>query len=566
MLTLVVSLFTACVQKVGVEEVDTTSNGEETEEIEKEEPVTLTAYSQLANYSGELTGWFGKELLDRFNVKVIIVPDTDGVYDTRMEAGNLGDIVLWGGDGEDYLNAIEAGLLFDWNEDGLVDEYGPYIKEHMPYALEKNKQISGGTLYGFGHGVATSSEDHSSFFYTWDLRWDLYKELGYPSMKNLDEFVDVLAQMKEIAPTDDVGDPTYAVSLWPDWDGNMVMYVKSMATAYYGYDELGIGLYNVDTGEFYDALNPEGPYLESLKFFNTLYQKDLIDPDSMTQTFDEVTAKVQNGGTFFSIFNFAGSAAFNNDTHINENKIMMTKAPDEATPIVYGMNVLGGNRIWSIGSKTQYPELCMEIINWLSTPEGRMTTDHGPQGITWDYDEEGNTYATELGKLMHNDRTTSFPEETGYFGEFNDGANQMNNNTWAADAANPDSNGETYNWDSWKSNKTVPRNDTEADWRDYTGFDNIQSYLDSKPYTLAIGTAYSESKRSDELKVVWEQVIKAIKDYSWRAIYAETDEEFTALVKEMTFLTKQYGYDKCVEWSENEAATRKGFEDAMKKE
>ena len=33
----------------------------------------------------------------------------------------------------------------------------------------------------------------------------------------------------------------------------MVMYVKSMATAFYGYDELGIGLYNVETGEFYDA-------------------------------------------------------------------------------------------------------------------------------------------------------------------------------------------------------------------------------------------------------------------------------------------------------------------------
>ena len=42
---------------------------------DNQEPVTLTVYSQLANYSGEMTGWFAQELLERFNVKVIIVPD-----------------------------------------------------------------------------------------------------------------------------------------------------------------------------------------------------------------------------------------------------------------------------------------------------------------------------------------------------------------------------------------------------------------------------------------------------------------------------------------------------------
>ena len=26
--------------------------------------------------------------------------------------------------------------------------------------------------------------------YTWDLRWDLYKELGYPEIKTLDDMVD----------------------------------------------------------------------------------------------------------------------------------------------------------------------------------------------------------------------------------------------------------------------------------------------------------------------------------------------------------------------------------------
>lgn len=531
----------------------------------KSDTVTLTVYTQTANFSGELTGWLAQEFLERFNVKIIIVPDTDGVYSTRMEAGNLGDIVIWGSDGDDYKAAVEAGLLFDWNEDALLDEYGSYIKENMSAALEKNKEISNGKVYGFGHNVALSSEDHEAFFYTWDLRWDLYKDLGYPEVKNLDDFIEVLAKMKEIEPTDDSGNPTYAASLWPDWDGSMVMYVKAMATAYYGYDELGLGLYNVETGELYDTLQKDGPYLEMLRFFNKLYQRNLLDPNSITQTFDEMTAKVRNGGTFFSIFNFAGSIPYNTETHTSANKMMLAFSPDEATPLAYGMNVMGSNRIWSIGATTQYPELSMEIINWLSTPEGRMISEHGPKGVTWDYDAEGYTVPTELGRLMRNDKNTAFPAETGYSGSFKDGANQLNNTTWSIDAENPDSvAGETYNWDSWRSNQVEPINDTERDWRSRFGVSNSEEYLNSKPYKVSLGTSYTESRKSDALKVVWEQVIKSIVDYSWKAMYAKTDREFDIIVDQMIRTATDYGYSECLEWTLGEAAIRKSLEDKVR--
>ena len=40
---------------------------------EYREPITLTVFSQLANYAGEQPGWFGKELKDRFNVTLKII-------------------------------------------------------------------------------------------------------------------------------------------------------------------------------------------------------------------------------------------------------------------------------------------------------------------------------------------------------------------------------------------------------------------------------------------------------------------------------------------------------------
>ncbi|MGN1101092.1 MAG: extracellular solute-binding protein, partial [Huintestinicola sp.] len=353
-------------------------------ELYGEETIPLTIYSQTANYSGKLAGWFGKILKDKFNCEVTIIPDSDGAFDTRMESGSLGDIVIFGGDGDEYKRASEQGKLFDWNEDDILSDYGANIQANMPYALEKNMDINeangvGRKVLGFAHDVATSPDDHQSFMYTWDVRWDLYEQLGRPEVKTLDDFVSLMSQMKEICPSDDNGDPTYAVSLWPDWDGNMVMYVKAFASAYFGYDELEMGLYDVETGDYHFALESDGPYMESLEFFNKLYQNGLVDPNSMTQTYDQMREKFSAGGAFFSIFNYAGSQLYNTDEHKADNKMMMTLTPEDATPIAYGMNVMGADRIWSIGADTKYPELCMAIINYLTTSEGYMTYRYGPK-------------------------------------------------------------------------------------------------------------------------------------------------------------------------------------------
>ncbi|HOB19317.1 MAG TPA: hypothetical protein PKO35_01270, partial [Candidatus Atribacteria bacterium] len=68
-----------------------------------------------------------------------------------------------------------------------------------------------------------------------------------------------------------------------------------------------------------------------------------------------------------------------------------------------------------------------------------------------------------------------------------------------------------------------------------------------------IGTTYSEAPKSDELLTIWNQVAEAIRSYSWRAIYAKTDAEYNQIVSEMIQKCKDYGYDQCVEFQQNEA-------------
>ncbi len=530
------------------------------EDIIPDETVTLNVFDQLANYSGEQIGWFGQIMLEKFNVKLNIIPDSDGVYETRMESGNLGDIVIWGNDSDEYLQAVNKGMLYDWEEDDLLDEYGSYIKEHMPAALEKNREISGGTLYGYGFDVAVDATQRQDFMYTWDLRWDLYKELGYPEINNLDDLVEVLAQMKEICPTGDNGKTTYGMSIFNDWDGDMVMYVKSLATAYYGYDEFGFGLYDPETQTYHPCLEEDGPYLTALKFYNNLYQRGLLDPDSQTQKYDGANEDYQNGNAFLNIFNFLGSSMYNSEAHAAENKAMYPCPPSEARPICYGQTIYGGNRPWTIGAKTEYPELCMAIINWLSTPEGRMTLEYGPKDVCWYYDEDGYTHFTDLGRTAKLDGSKTQMAD-GYSGTFQDGEFKMNNTTWAIDTLNTDSNGETYNYRKWASYMTDPSCDLEADWREVNGVDTADACLAKTDYILAPGTMYSASPKSDELTVVWNQVANCIKENSWKAIYAESDAEFDQIVADMIAQADEYGYDQCVEFQQGEAERRAQAED-----
>lgn len=546
----------------GTNSTSATAPGEGTANLEAipTEPITLNIYSQLSSWWGEQEGWFAELMLDKFNVKLNYVLHWD--EETSYESGT--DIIIFGAS-TTYLEAVEKGQLLDWEANGLLEEHGAYILENMSKALEYNRSLTPdeGKIFGFGHNVATSVNDCEDFFLTWDIRWDLYKELGYPQVQDLDDMVQLFEDMKVLCSTDENGEETYAISLWPDWDQNMMMYAKCLATAYYGYDEQELGLYDTETGTFHGALEENGPYLEMLKFLNSLYRKGLLDPDSRTQSYEDMLVKLEAGGTFFSVFNYAGSMAYNTEGHLGANQYMASLVPDEASPATYGLSVFGGGRTWAISANTQYPELCMEIINWLCTPEGRLTCEYGPKGVSWDYDEEGNTYFTEEGRIWFEEKWLELPDEFGGY-SFWGGTPQLNNTTWSLFALNPDSNGETYDYQGWKSNLSEASCDMEQDWRDYTGASTVNEYIKSKNYVAIPEVNYEPTEKRSELEMVWKLVTECIVSGSWDAVYAETEKEFAQIVSEMRTEAEELGYETCMSWCEYEAMRRDKLEDAVR--
>lgn len=527
-----------------------------------DETVTLTVYSQLSNYEGEQIGWFADIIKERFNVKMNIISNGDGVFDTRMESGNLGDIVLFGSDGDEYTRAYQNGMLLDWNEDDILSDYAPYIKNHMSAALDKNAAISEGTVYGFGHDVASGAGQLDEISYHPDIRYDLYKQIGSPEINELEDYVDVLKQMKEICPTSDSGKEAYGVSLFKDWDGNMVMFVKATATNFFGLDEFNFGFYDPDTGEFEDCLKEGGHYERCLKFYNKLYQEGLLDPDSLTQGYDGCMEDYQDGGAFFCIFNWMGATQYNTIDHMNEGKKLLPVAAKNQDTLVYALGQGGGTRIWSIGSKSQHPELCMAIINWLCTPEGRLTYEYGPQDVCWEWLDNGKVELTDFGMdckylAAREDKVMPAP----YTGLWDDGCPQMNNTTWSLNTVIPGAaDNQTFNAKYWDKYLALDVDEAEKEWRADMGVDIYDDYMVQFDYSPSLPHTYAESTKSDELATRWEQVKTCVQNGSWQAIYAKDDSEFESVVAKMRADADSYGYQECIEWCESEAALRRAAE------
>ena len=566
------------------EEEEVTSDGYEADltGIIPTDTVKLTVTSQLANTSSDQTGWFAKVMLDKFNVELTYINAGSDNINTLMESGDIGDLVFFANIGDDFKNCADGGFLLDWEENDLMETYAPYIYSNKDTIFAKPFQRStaetGGTIYSLGNEVSTASTGgHQQFIYYPCMRWDLYKELGYPTISTLEDYIDILGQMQDLEPESDIGTKTYGVTLHTAWEGTafMVMYVKSTA-AFYGWDEFNCGLYNSVTDEFQGCLQEDGIYFRCLKFYNDLNQAGLVDPDSETNGWDECAESMANGETFMDIFSYVGDS-YNTAEHLAAGKAMVPIAADDFCTLAYGFNVYGGSYQTCIGSATEYPELCMAIVNWMYTPNGMLTMKYGKMseqatkdatdGI-WYFDEEGFLNLTDLGKQCVEDNTTVLPDNLGG-NAWNKGQCGWNSYGWAEQATVETSpHGEKYDCKTWQSYGGLANFEIIQDYYDYYGVSSFDEYCDmvadkNGGASVVPSTEFVATTMKKDLKSTWAIVYDIVKTDSWKAIKATNDADYEKYVQEMIDDATAAGYADCLAFSESEAALRKQFEDAQ---
>ncbi|MBD0378526.1 ABC transporter substrate-binding protein [Paenibacillus sedimenti] len=518
----------------------------------KQPEITLNVYSNLANYSGIQPGWFAKVIKDKFNIKLNIIGGGGQQKEaTMLASGDLGDIQV----AVNIKDAIKAGLLLDWNKDGLLDKYGQDIKKYAGQALEANsKQFGGGTaIYGIGQNVGSGSgpSDGANTNIGPMLRWDLYQKLGSPEIKTLDDYLTVLKQMQQLSPKSDSGKPTYGFSLWSDWDSVNSLNAKVMAS-FYGYAE-GDGFNTADLiltkaneAKWQGLLDDNGYYMKGLKFFFDANKMGLLDPDSLTQKYADVSNKYKDGQILFSQFSWA-SSSYNTPEHTSAGKGFAFVPFADEQMYTSGYSPYGGTWHWTIGAKTKYPERVMQFLNWLYTPEGIQVSAAGPKGLTWDI-KDGKPTLTEFGyKALTG--SVNMPDEYGG-GVFSDGGNQANNRTINTSMTNPET-GEPYDYTMWTSYLNHNPDPVTKSWRDAMGALTMKDYVVKKNKAIVAPAYLSTQAPATEpanIKQKHSEVGKVIKEYSWKIMFAKDDNEFNSLKQQMITKAKGLGYDEVVKW------------------
>lgn len=557
------SSFAGCASKT-----DSTSSANAASSLTDDgKAVTLTVFSTQANYQGELKGWAGKLLKDKFNVTLnIIAPNVAGggdtLYETRSSAGDLGDIVMISQD--KITKTLKAGLFYDMNTRNLLKDYGKNL-EQFSKAIKKDQDYykTGSHAYIIPDGISTLSPTNvpkrGDTLYGLYTRWDYYEKLGYPQLNSMDDVVNMMVSMQKQNPKDENGKKTYAMALFKDWDYYLMNAGTSIGPLF-GYQYQNLCEYNTDATQVRSILDENSYYLKTLKFLYDLNKKGLLDPDSASEDFSTVGTKYQNGQLLLGFWSYNGEAQFNTLDHMQKGQGFEMVPLAGMKIFTGGPSATGGSDAAGIGVKCKNVVRAMKVLDYLYSDDGWNAFQNGPKGLCYTTKDGKNTL-TEF--ALNATADTKIPDAYGG-GTWNGGhLNQINWFSRVGGDIDPNTN-EQFSSDGWSSSKLLPKNNNKLtqSYAKKMNADDIGNYLyKNNLWNVQPGNSYVHMTEDGDLKTLENQIGSVVKQYSWKMVYAADDAQFNSLKEKMISQAEGLGMDKVMEFNKKDLA---GLASALK--
>jgi len=341
------------------------------------DPITLKVQFNATGPDFENTDVYN-EIVKRTGVTMDIELFDEQKFQVELAGGDLPDIIQVKHIDTTYLQQlIDGGNIIPL--DDLVQSNGPDIsRSEFAASLDYSRQFwsnDTGKLYMIPVQVGVSGwgfEQTTGFV----VRWDYYKELGFPQVKNMDDMVNVLADMIAKHPTTADGKKVYGTAIWNDWGT-------------WGLTSMGMITRTADASKVFNTYTETEPGVSGLwdtaYFLYRAQQKGILDPDAFTAKYDDLVAKASQG----TLLNTAATWPFQ-----NVNAELLKEGADKGfvvLPLDWGFAWAGGNSIagWSdrgfaITKNCKDPERAMDLINFLTSEEGSRLLASGIEGVHWD--------------------------------------------------------------------------------------------------------------------------------------------------------------------------------------
>ncbi len=527
----------------------------------EQEPVTLTAFvmQSVCTEFGIIDDWMGKIMMEDLGIQIEFLPAGDNVLDklqSYMASGKLPDIV--GFKEQQYVQqAINAGLMecLDDHQDELPNIFEDKGNTNaINYWRDKYSMNGDGKLYALPTAINSPSSTKDTNWQT-RLRWDLYKEIGMPEIGTLEDILDVCEEMIALYPETEDGKKTYAMGLFSDWDTHTALEISTLSFLYGIDTEYVSPLMETEvTGKWTRSiLDDEAFYKRALHFYFDANQRGLLDPDSLTMTFNDVQNKYTNGQYMFSWFSWMhGNYNSRSNGHTTAEKpdgyiyipVTDTTIYDKATQTV------GRNWCYGISRSCQNMEAAMKWLNWFYDPYNTLVMSNGPEGVRWVFNEEGIPTMTEDGyKIVHGNLYWYYDEngQVVITDEVDPGRDYWNTKPIGAHKDYPYG----FSYSDWPTYDDDPTNLTK-EWREWIGYKNQVEYGKATGHLLVAtgaldSTVIEDAELKDELDIIAGQVGSIIRTNSWNMVFAADEDEFEALWKDMQDKAAVLGFDKYVE-------------------
>lgn len=349
-------------------------------------------------------------------------------------SGDYPDIIYAKGE---VNKLVDAGALLDLTD--LIEEHAPNIKKvYGDYMKRLKYSDTDSAIYVL---PSTAAVDQQSFDATggFEIQHAVLEELGYPEVRTLEDFENVLKAYVEKHPTID-GQPTIPLTLDAD-DWRIMITVTN--PAFYATGAPDDGEYYINPETYEAQLHYKRPEeKEYFRWLNKMYNEGLLDKDTFVQKSDQYKSKIASGRVLGLIDQEWGYADAEN--------ALKASGKDERTyahfPVTlseeyqdHSFQDTGFLAGWGIAIPESNPDpvRTIKFLDWLASDEGQVLMNWGIEGKHYNVVDGVRVIPEDVQNKKAND-ASNFTKETGiglyqtFTAHYGDGVKDATGNYYTA--------------------------------------------------------------------------------------------------------------------------------------
>lgn len=332
-----------------------------------------------------------KEIVETTGVKPnVSIPTGSGLekVNLMMATGDMPDLMTFESTERQIDQMVKNNAIYPLEE--LIDKYCPEMKEEIPAAVwTYGAQPVDGVLYGLPSFLLSDkqvAEKDDVNTATYNVRSDIYEELGSPDMSTPDGFYNALVAFKEKYPEIN-GKKTIPLCMYHNFQ-----------SSHYLEKAFGIADFYIDDAGNYYQYWRHPKYEEFIKYMVKLNKAGLTDTEAYVKKSDQIVEDLSQGLSFVVLWKFDGLTGVNKAFEKNYpgaryKAIEPMSATGERTMLTYA-----SRRGWTttfIPRESKHPEETLKFMRYLWSPEGNRLINYGHEGEDYTVIDDNTIQVTD---------------------------------------------------------------------------------------------------------------------------------------------------------------------------